>query len=269
MPLDDPWLSQRMADYAIIRRAENELHPAVLTAVTAFITEASRGVLGHTTTAAARFQADDEPDLNGFPDDSAWRRLIDRHIRPAVRSLFDAAYLRTAAARDPAPAASDSFLSGLADRLAAFPRNVFDRLRRTLTAARERGETPAQLRARVTDLMTLENWDGQVMTMTRTETMTALNAGALAGALDEQQRTGEPWTKRWQATADQRVRPTHAAADGQLRDLFDPFQVGGHTLQFPGDPRGPAAEVINCRCSARYAPAGDASLTASAPWRTR
>lgn len=268
MPLDDPWLSQRMADYVHIRRAENDLHPAVTAAVEAFLAEAQRGILG-ALTAAARFQNGDDPDLNGFPDDSAWRRLVDRHIRPAVRRIFDAAYLRLAAARDTTGQAADAFTSGLADRLAAFPRNVFDRVRRAVAAARDRGETPTQLRDRVTDLMTLEEWDGQVMTMTRTETMTALNAGALAGAINEQQRTGDTWQKRWQATRDARVRHTHAEADGQIRDLFDPFTVGGHPLQFPGDPRGPAAEVINCRCSARYAPAGDASLTASAPWRTR
>jgi len=133
-----------------------------------------------------------------------------------------------------------------------------------------RGERPAQLRARVAALATLEEWDGQVMTMTRTETMTALNAGAFQGALQEQEQQGVRWVKRWQATHDQRVRHTHKDADGQLRPLTKTFRVGDSRLQFPGDPEGSAEEVINCRCSARYGPADDSSLTAApTPRRSR
>lgn len=273
MPLTDPWASDRMAEYAYVRRAENDLHPAVQAAVKEFLEATSQALLGRSVIAAAfdippaiAFARDDGPELDGFPGDNVWQRAMDNHIRPVTRRLFDNAYYRIVNARENRQARrdrADSFTTSLGQRLAGFRTAVWERLRRAVGRGREAGETPEQLRARVAELMVLEEWDGQVMTMTRTETMAALNAGAFAGAFDEQERTGEPWEKRWQATDDQRVRHNHRQADGQIRPLHDPFDVGGQPLQFPGDPLGPAGEVINCRCAARYAPASDPSLTAA------
>lgn len=259
--LQDPWLAQRMADRAVIQRAESVLYPAVRAAVKEYLAEVIREVL-HTTTASAAF-APRRPDLNGFPDDSFWYRLVNQVIRPASRRLFDQAWLRVSALRDHMAGRSADHGEGLAQRLAAFPRNVYDRIRTGLAEGLARGENADDLRARVAALATLEEWDGQVMTMTRTETMTALNAGAFSAALTEQQETGVRWAKRWQSTHDQRVRHTHADADGQVRPLTKTFRVGESRLQFPGDPRGAPEEVINCRCSARYGPADDSSLTAA------
>ena len=53
---------------------------------------------------------------------------------------------------------------------------------------------------------------------------------------------------RWVTVHDNRVRPTHVAADGQVQDLGTPFLVGGAHLLYPGDPAGPLKETANCRC---------------------
>lgn len=57
---------------------------------------------------------------------------------------------------------------------------------------------------------------------------------------------GADVVKQWDATLDDRTRESHMAVDGEIRELDKPFSNG---LDFPGDPDGGAAEVINCRCA--------------------
>ena len=57
---------------------------------------------------------------------------------------------------------------------------------------------------------------------------------------------GADVVKQWDATLDMRTRNSHAQVDGEIRELDKPFSNG---LMFPGDPDGPAAEIVNCRCA--------------------
>lgn len=84
----------------------------------------------------------------------------------------------------------------------------------------------------------------------RTEVHTAANIASDTAA----RSTGLDMVKEWASTDDSRTRQSHRDADGQRREMDEPFSVGGSSLQFPGDPDGPAREVINCRCVALYHP---------------
>lgn len=57
---------------------------------------------------------------------------------------------------------------------------------------------------------------------------------------------GADVVKQWDSTLDGRTRHSHAVVDGEIRELDEAFSNG---LDFPGDPDGKAAEVINCRCA--------------------
>lgn len=78
----------------------------------------------------------------------------------------------------------------------------------------------------------------------RTEIVGASSFGILEAA----QQSGFDLLKEWVSMKDQRVRDSHNAVDGEIRELDQPFSNG---LQYPGDPAGPAHEVVNCRCGLR------------------
>ena len=84
----------------------------------------------------------------------------------------------------------------------------------------------------------------------RTEIISASNAGSFKGA----ESTGLPLDKIWISARDARTRDDHFDSHGQRRDMGQPFNVGGEALRFPGDPRGSAGNVINCRCVPGYVP---------------
>lgn len=83
-------------------------------------------------------------------------------------------------------------------------------------------------------------------TITRTEGHRIQQTSA-ADAQFAAKKKGADVVKQWDASLDARTRDSHAAIDGEIREIDDKFSNG---LRFPGDPNGPAAEVINCRCTA-------------------
>lgn len=54
--------------------------------------------------------------------------------------------------------------------------------------------------------------------------------------------------KTWNTQRDSKVRDSHAKLDRVTIPINAFFNVGGHRAQFPGDPRLPPEESINCRC---------------------
>lgn len=91
---------------------------------------------------------------------------------------------------------------------------------------------------------------GRARRIARTETHTAANAGQLAAARSSPIR----FRKRWLSTEDQRTRPAHALANDQVRDLDEPFRIGGEDMMMPGDPNASPGNVINCRCTMQLEP---------------
>lgn len=57
---------------------------------------------------------------------------------------------------------------------------------------------------------------------------------------------GADVVKQWDSTLDGKTRESHRRVDGEIRELDETFSNG---LMYPGDPKGAAAEVINCRCA--------------------
>ena len=72
-----------------------------------------------------------------------------------------------------------------------------------------------------------------------------VNQQSTYDAMEKAKKKGADLVKQWDATLDAKTRPSHQRVDGEIRELDETFSNG---LRFPGDPQGPAAEVINCRC---------------------
>lgn len=83
----------------------------------------------------------------------------------------------------------------------------------------------------------------------RTEVIRASNLGALEGARAASDAAGLDLLKEWIATPDSRTRRTHREAGGQTVALAGSFEVGGFPAIYPGDPKLPARETVNCRCT--------------------
>lgn len=86
----------------------------------------------------------------------------------------------------------------------------------------------------------------------RTETMAALHEGqqeATEQMIASKKVDASDVVGIWHATLDDRTRESHAEMEGQERAMGDMFETGdGNFLEYPGDPDGEPAEIINCRC---------------------
>lgn len=83
----------------------------------------------------------------------------------------------------------------------------------------------------------------------QTEVITAGNAATFFVAQAMQAQGSLNMQKQWHAIVDDRTRASHLAVNGEVRGMDEVYSNG---LRFPGDPRGSAAEVINCRCIESY-----------------
>ena len=86
----------------------------------------------------------------------------------------------------------------------------------------------------------------------RTETHSAANFASQAYNKKISEQLGETLYKKWVSVGDERTRSSHALANGQVRPLDDDFDINGAQMKYPGDPRGGAKNVVNCRCVVVY-----------------
>jgi hypothetical protein len=96
----------------------------------------------------------------------------------------------------------------------------------------------------------------QSLRIARTETTTASNFAAMKSA----QMSDLEMEKMWISVQDDRTRITpfdHLDMNNQKQDLDKPFFVGGQNIQYPGDPKASAGNVINCRCTIAFIPKRD------------
>ena len=139
------------------------------------------------------------------------------------------------------------------NRLNRVPDEVYGMVAQIIDSATTNGASIPDVTEQVQTLFDsadITTWKNRARTVARTEVVGAYNGGlydafsALVAADPETK-----WVKRWLATEDQRTRPDHREADGQVVPWGETFDVGGFAMLYPHDPTAPAKEVVNCRCT--------------------
>jgi hypothetical protein len=120
-------------------------------------------------------------------------------------------------------------------------------IRDIVTQARLEGVGVGELTRRLRgDVFSTDKNSNRARTIARTETVGALNEGAMLKA----KQSGIFRAKQWVSQRDGRVRDSHRTAEGQGWIPID--QTYNNGLQYPHAPGAPADEVINCRCSQMF-----------------
>lgn len=242
-PPDDPDLPARLRASAFIREGEQRIQRAWFRSVTRWMDR-----VRPTVTGGGQIQPANVGQARAF-----WGQLMAEEVVPESASLFARVRNRITRRAEPVtdPTAA-AFLNEVGNRLVRLPDEVYALVVREVEEGIARGESVPDITTRVNSVLTAtgsERWPHRAVTVARTETMAAVGAATYFGAIQDAERRGDPAPfKSWLATEDVRTRPTHREADGQRTLLTSPFIVGGASLQYPGDPTGPAQEVISCRC---------------------
>ncbi|MFF0467598.1 phage minor head protein [Micromonospora zamorensis] len=241
----DLWLPLRLDHEARVLAAEKRVERAARAALSTWLRSA-RAVTLPVTAAAL------PPDPSALAGaGQAWFEAMTVHLLPEVDATFlagvadaggDLELLRVAQMKD-------EYLAALPNRLSGVPDSAWTQVTAVVADLTAEGASIPRIRDAIEAILGELSWEDRAVTIARTETIGAYNAGTLTAWLTAEQALDEKLDKVWVATHDERTRDDHRDADGQRVALDGVFMVGGVPLRFPGDPAAPAGQVVNCRCT--------------------
>lgn len=121
-------------------------------------------------------------------------------------------------------------------------------VKRVIDKGVEQGLSEKEIAKDIKESFFSEISEHRARTIARTEVHNAASWGMQNGA----EESGLNLVREWVAVMDERTREDHAEADGQKRGMDEPFDVGGESVDYPGD--GSVENSINCRCTVSYEP---------------
>lgn len=246
----DPWLPLRWRRLVGMLRAERSLFRAYSGFLSKWI-DRVRGRVVHR-------QVVDPVEIYAMR--GAFTLGVGEIVDVQLREIYTSAWHEVMVAAPVPPSRVETYLQGAHNRMSGTPDHVYALVKAEVLKAHNEGSSISELAARV-ELVLSDNevatWKNRSVVVARTEAIGAYNAGTHAGFLSYAAQLGGAWEHGWLATHDERVRPTHIAADlatpgsGQRVPLDEPFAVGEALLDYPGaiGPRALPEEVIQCRCS--------------------
>lgn len=240
----DPWLPSRLRASAQVAAQERKVYQSFWSFFADFLVAALRAVLSSQV-----------PDpQNVFAVQGLWNTLMAEFVATTIRGVIQSVFegiFGPGVQFDSRPAVV-AYLAQVENRMRNVDEEVYDRVAATVAQGTAEGWSIAQTAQELGELLDSNNplWRNKAVVVARTETIGALNSGRTDSFLAIATEVPElDFQQQWLATNDSRTRPTHRTADGQRRRMGQTFDVGSANLRFPGDPLGPADEVIQCRCT--------------------
>lgn len=249
----DPWLPQRLERRLDVLSTERDIRDVFWAQLSDWLIRLSRRVL----------RGNAPPDLDAvWAMVPAWRGAVDLVIKKAIGPAMAKGYQAIFGQDYPwdQRAFAARYLAEVRNRMSRTPDEVYDLIAGQVSAGVNMGEGIPALAARIDQTLSATGtprWENRAVVVARTEAIGALNAGRHDAFSAVAEETGEELERVWLSTSDQRTRPTHVIADQQRVPMGTPFSVGGFSLMFPGDPTGPAQEVLQCRCTSLLVEAGE------------
>jgi uncharacterized protein with gpF-like domain len=137
------------------------------------------------------------------------------------------------------------FLRRRENLLADVPDEIHQQIENALIDGLKAGDTHDELISRIEKAFEGVG-EGRASTIASTET-----AAAYGYSRDKAMQSAGVTHKKWLISHSPFIkqhRPTHVAADGQVRKVTEPYHVGGEALMYPGDEKGSPENTINCHC---------------------
>jgi uncharacterized protein with gpF-like domain len=137
------------------------------------------------------------------------------------------------------------FLRRRQNLLADVPDEIHQQIENSIIEGLKAGDTQDELIARIEKAFEGVG-EGRASTIASTET-----AAAYGYSRDKAMKSAGVKYKKWLISHSPLIkqhRPTHVAADGQVREVDEPYHVGGEALMYPGDENGSPENTINCHC---------------------
>lgn len=240
----DPWLPARLAHAQQIVTGERSIYDEWFAKLSAWLVGVRRDALRGPVVDPASV----------WRHAPAWLRAMSDLVAGPILDLVGVAYRNIFGpgySYDQRPYVVD-YLAQARNRLLAVPDQVYDQIVQQIAEGALAGESIPDIKARVQlelDPTASQYWPNRATVVARTETAGAFNAGRQGAFQQLAADLDEPFDHMWLATVDDRTRPTHREADLQRVPLGRPYIVGGFPMSRPGDPKAPAQEVIQCRCT--------------------
>lgn len=237
----DPWLPKQLADELDADIAESNFRRMLADGLARWLRAVSDAVLGQAI-----------PDAHAlYTKDQVWREVVDGLVGGPLKTSMINMYTDLLGAGDWEKRSMVIQQLGEARiRMMRFPDTVFDMLTTKQSEITKSGGSVQDVATGFGVALSPGDryWDVRANLATRTEVLSALNAGRFDAFKIVAESSSEPLYHMWLSMRDAYVRPSHVEAHGQVVPLGRPFDVGSWTLRFPCDPMGSRAETINCRC---------------------